>query len=166
MIVRTMVLRLCTGTAAAAVALGTAPTLPAHGADLPSHVVFRGDISATMDYIGGGGAFAFTSNLCAWADSDDLTTAGLPCTTSASGTFVNTICGTDSMQGTAVISFDPSDGGLDQFDFAIQLIGGIGILIGNGGQAAGVVLELPNNPQPPPGVCTLGFTLMADVTIA
>jgi len=148
-------------TTLAATVLGVAPTLDTHAADGPGDVGFYGEIDAPTLLLGGTGTFQLNNHVCLFADVDDLTVTG-GCTLTANGTFNSIVCGTESLDGTASITPDPSDGGIEFLNLHIQTVAGYGVI---SGAADGVVQLVPNDPYILPPTCTDHFLVVGDVII-
>jgi hypothetical protein len=108
-------------------------SLIGHGAfaDLPQGdnvdtIDFTGNTTALtpVQLVGGSGTFAFGSNLCEMVSPPE---AG-SCSIAASGTYVNIICGTGTVNGTANIS---GPDGTETMTFSIAFAQGSGTLTGN-----------------------------------
>jgi hypothetical protein len=146
---------------ACAVMAALIPSTVSH-ADGPGGLKFIGPVSVSMPLIGGPAApFGLASSACVGADFDDLLPSGF-CNLTASGTYYNTICGSGMFIGQATISPDPSEGGSEVWDFRMEFMAGVGIMVGVAGDAVGVATLVPTSPQPQPG-CTQGVELTASV---
>ncbi|HEV7680205.1 MAG TPA: hypothetical protein VGQ42_16710 [Candidatus Dormibacteraeota bacterium] len=157
----------------AGVATGLAALTPAimpasASASTAAVAAFSGSASATVDWVGGAGSFSFATSAplgCTAAGVVNNTPVAGACTISASGTFVNVVCGTGTATGSATVT---TSGGTVTVGFQIVFVATVGLILPTvppAGVVAGVVQITANSPQVPTatpptfGVCTNGFTV-------
>ena len=113
-----------------------------------------GTLTPPTPFEGGSGTYTFNSVACVGVrDVGHIVGVGGPCTIAASGTYVNTFCGTMRMDGTASITAGLS---VTTVNFSIQVVSTVGVLTGAdnlGNPVVGVVQFLPTG-----GNCLTGVT--------
>jgi len=119
------------GTIFAAGALAITPlTAMAADGDVDAGVAVGHTTTLTpVQLQGGTGSYSFASDACAAVSSDDVPPAET-CTISASGTYVNIVCGTGTAPGTATVV--EADGSSDTFGYSLTFVAGIGVVTGPG----------------------------------
>ena len=117
----------------------------------PTMVPLVGGPPAGIPFNGGTGAPA---GCISYSNDDPTVPEG--CWANLNGTYYNLVCGTGVAVGT--VNLGEADGSADPFvPFAVELVAGVGIVLGG---AAGAVTIVPNPTAPPPPVGTCGDTFI------
>ena len=154
------ILRLFAVLAATCAALPLAAGTTADAADGDSDAVGFAGTAATnppVQLIGGTGVFNFASNTCEIVSSDGEFGA---CAIAADGNFTNIVCGTGSVAGAANVT-ELVDLGVDNFNFQITFLAGIGAVSGG---ATGWVVITPIQAGPPPN-CSSDFEVVGALAL-
>jgi hypothetical protein len=146
---------------------------PKSGQSTYSGVVFIGQTSSMsppMQIVGGSGTFTYDSISCVGVhdQTSGTTSIGGTCQLVASGSYVNTICGSFTVNGTATVS--DALGGFATVSFQVTVMQFHGVLTGRddrGRTVAGYVDFLPSSsPLPAPPACVYGLTTVGALAFA
>ena len=139
------------GTVLAAGAIAASPMVASAATGAAALVV--GTTSLTpVQLVGGSGSYQFSSIACAGTDG--------VCTASSSGSYVNTVCGTGTADGTVTITAHAN------FLIHIQFVAGIGVITGPGPSVppVGVAILVATGVGTPPN-CVTSFDVAAAAVI-